>query len=170
MQRGVFVSDANSTTERSRTSRRTVVRTAAHAAWAVPAIQIATSVPAFAAVSNKLLLSTFTARWSGPGNSTKLTITATIKNDDGNTAATAVTFTVTFPAGYGNITGAAAPTGYTAVTTGTSVTYTYSGTIAAGSTLNFTSEINVQTRGTGQIAGTVASAGWSGDGKSTIPT
>lgn len=41
------MSDVTSTTSRG-PSRRAVVRTAAHAAWAVPAIQIAAAAPAFA--------------------------------------------------------------------------------------------------------------------------
>lgn len=47
------VSDLSNKAAMSGTSRRTVVRTAAHAAWAVPAVQIVSAVPAFAAVSNE---------------------------------------------------------------------------------------------------------------------
>ena len=47
-----MTNELDTTLLRTAPSRRTVLRTAAHAAWAVPAVQIATSVPAFASASN----------------------------------------------------------------------------------------------------------------------
>jgi hypothetical protein len=73
--------------EEARTfSRRRIVRTAATAAWAVPAIQLATSVPAFAASGCCDLTVTGSGQWS-PGELNYIDIPLNI----GNGCATAVT-------------------------------------------------------------------------------
>jgi hypothetical protein len=58
----------------ARLGRRAVVRTAAHAAWAVPAIQIATSVSASAAVCSAT--TTAPAKFAVTGSTTQVILTA----------------------------------------------------------------------------------------------
>ena len=78
--------------------RRTVTRAAAHAAWAVPAIQVATSVPAFATSSpNALEVGGATFAWNT--TSTRGDATLTIRNTGSSDAAT-VAVTVSFPPHY----------------------------------------------------------------------
>ncbi|MCX6399612.1 MAG: hypothetical protein NTX33_06765 [Propionibacteriales bacterium] len=81
-------------------SRRTIIRAGAHAAWAVPAIQIATMVPASAAVSGApeaqmLVTAKSLVRIPTPLGKTKnLTGSMTLKNNGtGPTGAIAVLFT-----------------------------------------------------------------------------
>jgi hypothetical protein len=59
-------------------SRRTVIRTAAHAAWVVPAIQVVSAAPAFA-VSPKLTISVGNPVWGGD----RLTVTFTVVAENG---------------------------------------------------------------------------------------
>jgi hypothetical protein len=79
-------SDEAQTPEAPTISRRRIVRTAATAAWAVPAIQLATSVPAFAASGCCDLTVTGTGQWS-EGELNYVTIPLNISNG----CATAVT-------------------------------------------------------------------------------
>ena len=57
-------------------SRRTVVRTAAHSAWAAPLILAATAAPAFALSSPALITTTVSGNQSG----TMLTVTVALTN------------------------------------------------------------------------------------------
>lgn len=85
--------------------RRTIVRTAAHSAWAVPAVMAATSAPAFAASPPAgLEITSFTSGYWKQGvagsnyRPDRLTFAATIKNNAA-VATTALSFDVLIPKG-----------------------------------------------------------------------
>ena len=50
-------------------SRRTVLRAAGHAAWVVPAIQVVSMAPAFAAASDVLQITAAAGTWTRGGSS-----------------------------------------------------------------------------------------------------
>ena len=131
-------------------SRRSVVRTAAHAAWAVPAIQIATSAPAFAAASDTLAFTAGSGDWDTSTYPRTVQVMATVRNNSVADTTANLQVTVTFPNLYvwsqalsinlpitiGNVTGgwaASAPT-YAGSGTGrtASVTFTAAPQLAAG--------------------------------------
>lgn len=70
--------------DRTTVTRRTVARTAAHAAWAVPVIAVATAAPAFAA-SNGPIVFTASTFGSGGGN-TRTNINVQIAKEFGSPA------------------------------------------------------------------------------------
>lgn len=94
------MSDVTSTTSRG-PSRRAVVRTAAHAAWAVPAIQIAVAAPAFASshvndIQNPLL----TLTSSGKGGMVSTADAMSVGNDGFDAlSANSVELTITITGG-----------------------------------------------------------------------
>ena len=80
-----------------RLSRRTVLRTAAHAAWAVPAIQAVAATPAFAASGSGALAFTPapTGVWSLSRN--RMTATIQVKNTSTANPTIGLQVTVAFP-------------------------------------------------------------------------
>jgi hypothetical protein len=114
----------------TRLDRRTVVRTAANALWAVPAIQLASSVPAFAAASGRAFISIQSATGayrpsdkSDKSGDVLVLFTVLVKNTgDGVASGTALTFTLT------DVTG----------TTGTVASGWTGGASSAASTFTFT--------------------------------
>ncbi len=77
-------------------SRRTVLRTAAHAAWVVPAIQVVGLAPAFAAASDVLLLTPASSgQWTN--NRKSMTASVPVKNNSTTDPTVALQLTVTFP-------------------------------------------------------------------------
>jgi len=91
-----MTNDLDTTSPRRAPSRRAVLRTAAHAAWVVPAVQIATSVPAFASVSNHATidLTVTSSTRSGKVGTIKLTVTNSgVRTTNGNSTASTVTLT-----------------------------------------------------------------------------
>lgn len=91
-----MTNDIDTTSPRRAPSRRAVLRTAAHAAWVVPAVQIATSVPAFASVSNHATidLTINTSSKSGKVGTIDLTVSNSgTKTANGNSTASTVTLT-----------------------------------------------------------------------------
>lgn len=112
-----MTNDLDTTPQRIAPSRRTVLRTAAHAAWAVPAVQIATSVPAFASVSNhaKIDLVLTNTPTSSTGNPKKATLDLTVTNNGvstktggGNASAVLLSFSNLGFASVDSVTGAGA--------------------------------------------------------------
>jgi hypothetical protein len=77
-------------------SRRTVLRTAAHAAWAVPAIQIVAAAPTFAASGDVLALTpTPTGVWDLGAN--RMTATIPVKNNSTANPTAALQVTAIYP-------------------------------------------------------------------------
>ena len=77
-------------------SRRTVLRTAAHAAWAVPAIQIVAAAPSFAASGDALALTPApTGVWDLVAN--RMTATIRVKNMSAANPTVGLQLTVIFP-------------------------------------------------------------------------
>jgi hypothetical protein len=75
-------------------SRRTVIRTAAHAAWVVPVISAVSAAPAFATSQDRLVVSIDNPRWA----SASLTVRFTVQNTEpGNLDAGDVSIYVTIP-------------------------------------------------------------------------
>jgi len=68
------MSNTSTDAPRRQPSRRTVLKTGVHAAWAVPAIQIAAAAPAFAAVSDTAVLGVTTAG-TAPASQSGATLT-----------------------------------------------------------------------------------------------
>jgi hypothetical protein len=68
--------EAPETEGRSGLSRRTVIKGAAHAAWAIPAIQVISQAPALAASGNDPQVTSTSSSWNGK----KLTATGVITN------------------------------------------------------------------------------------------
>lgn len=139
-RQGYPVSDVTSTTSR-RPSRRAVVRTAAHAAWAVPAIQIAAAAPAFASsLVNDIQGGSATITKSGPTQYTASGITVA---SDGPTALASgtVQLLLTVAGGKNNPVWAATPapaaTGSWLFLGGVDshvLTFVYNGTVGKGAT------------------------------------
>jgi hypothetical protein len=130
------VNDQIQSTEKH-VGRRAVVRTAAHAAWAVPAIQIATSVSANAAVcsANTSAPAHFTVAGGTTTNKKVYTGTYTVANTGKLGVATA-TITVAGAVAAG---GAPAPSGWTATNAASPFTFTRSiSACATAVPLNFT--------------------------------
>ena len=91
-----MTNDLDTTSPRRAPSRRAVLRTAAHAAWVVPAVQIATSVPAFASVSNHatISLTVNSSTKNGKVGTINLTVSNNgVKTTNGNSTASTVTLT-----------------------------------------------------------------------------
>ncbi len=140
-------------------SRRTLVRTGATAAWAVPVISVATAAPAMAAVSGGLSV-------SGSGsyankNSTALPLTITVTNNR-TSAASGCSVTVSFPSGW--TPSCTQPSGWT-VSTGNAQTHTFnsSAAIPGSGTTTFTSTFTVTSAHKGnavQIGLTASSTGY----------
>ena len=80
-------------------SRRTVIRTAAHAAWAVPVISAVSAAPVFAANSNELLFQSASGVWTLPtGGEFEPFVTASLVVENlGGSDALDLKVTVTFP-------------------------------------------------------------------------
>ena len=77
-------------------SRRAVLRTAAHAAWAVPAIQIVAAAPSFAASGDALALApTPTGVWDLGAN--RMTATIRVKNISAANPTAGLQVTAIFP-------------------------------------------------------------------------
>ena len=114
-------------------SRRAILKTGAHAAWAVPAIQIASAAPSFAANSGVPGPAMLTVSGSGSRTGSNLNYTLTVANQAGLANATAVTVTLT---GRGIDSGTAPSqisAGWTVAAAASSLTFTYGGTLASGS-------------------------------------
>ena len=77
-------------------SRRSVLRTAAHAAWVVPMIQVVAAAPAFAA-SGTLSIAGGSGFWNGASNNLTLTVDVTAAP-----ATTGLQVTFTLPPEYGD--------------------------------------------------------------------
>lgn len=84
-------------------NRRTVLKAGAHAAWAIPAVQVITQAPALAASGAADLsggvMGTQTGAWTGSnaGSSFQAQVQVTNKN---SLATTGLKVTLTFPTGY----------------------------------------------------------------------
>jgi hypothetical protein len=76
-------------------SRRAILKTGAHAAWAVPAIQIASAAPSFAANSGIPGPAMLTVSGSGSRNGNNTTYSLTVANQAGLADANSVTVTIT---------------------------------------------------------------------------
>lgn len=124
------------------TSRRAVLRAGAHAAWAVPAIQIAATAPAYAVsgtqpaeptVTTQAVLGV-TGRFT-PGSWPATTAALTVTNAVGHAAATALVVVVT-GAGLSYVSSPTRVTaGWSVTRTSTSFTFTYAGKLASGSSV-----------------------------------
>lgn len=126
--------DQQKSPEQTGLSRRSLVRTAAHAAWAVPAVQVAASVPAYAAASDQLTITSATGEWT-PANNRRMDGSITVRNDSPDDTTVNLQVTLTFPniyvwdANAGGGAGANRTLAITQVTGGwTAGTVTYSGT------------------------------------------
>jgi hypothetical protein len=87
----------------SGTTRRTVLKAAGHAAWMIPAVQIASQVPAMAAASDIL---TIAAQGSKTTSGSLVISGVKVKNSSTTDATTNLTATLTFTVGSGNATSA----------------------------------------------------------------
>jgi len=106
--------------------RRTVVKAGAHAAWAVPAITLATAAPAFAGSGTpSVSASGVSGTVTGTGNNRSLDVASTIANTgDGATTSLTVTYTITGASlTFGAPTGISA--GWSSSSTGGTGTATY---------------------------------------------
>lgn len=83
---------------RRNVTRRTVLRTAAHAAWVVPAIQVVSAAPAFAASGSASISVTAGITWNGTATSSTFGLRVTITVADA--PATGVQVTLGFPSGW----------------------------------------------------------------------
>jgi subtilisin-like proprotein convertase family protein len=99
-------------------SRRTLVKGAAHAAWVVPAVQVVSAVPAFAASCGIKV----SGSASNPGKSGKLTVTLTIEHTGLNTLSITLA-----PSGMSNISWKTQAGWQRTGDTGGTVTYTWTG-------------------------------------------
>lgn len=88
---------STNTTDNRQLSRRSVVRTAAHAAWAVPAIQVAATVPAYAAVSDPLTFTAGSGDWTQPLGYPYVDVTTTVLNGSATDTTANLQITVQFP-------------------------------------------------------------------------
>ena len=77
-------------------SRRTVLRAAGHAAWVVPAIQVVSMAPAFAAASDQLQITAASGQWT-LGSSDYVTGSVTVQNSSTTDTTVALQLTLTFP-------------------------------------------------------------------------
>ena len=104
-------------------SRRTVIRTAAHAAWMVPVIHAASAAPAFAAASGTTIsVSANVTGWSSTALSATFQLKVTVSNT-GGIAAAGVVVTLVFPSKWNPTT--STPPGWTPViTTPGTIAYT----------------------------------------------
>ena len=132
-------------------SRRAVVRTAANAAWMVPAVSLVTAAPAFAAVSSMLTVTAFSAQYPNRTNAAtaqpnQLAVAATLGNT-GSAATTGHQFVLTIPSGlYSMAPTSTTPAGFNAPTItpssgGWTLTYTSIGQIAANASKGFAATI-----------------------------
>jgi hypothetical protein len=80
------------------TSRRTLVRTAANAAWAVPLVSVVTAAPAHAAISThrSLTITSATYWWKELDDAWGVTPLITVHNNS-NVATSGIEVTLTFP-------------------------------------------------------------------------
>lgn len=125
------MSDVKSTTEHHGTSRRTVIRTAAHAAWAVPAIQIAVAAPAFASstVADDVVFTGNTPPKVSTSGTTATVATFTVNNDGPAIPANKLRLTLTSNESWPTQT---ANGGWTFTTSGTTLYALYAGTVGVG--------------------------------------
>lgn len=123
-------------------SRRTVVRTAANAAWMVPAISLVTEAPALAASGDTIAFGATSGSWSGLLGVVLPTLSLSIPINLGtkhSSSAVGLTVTITFPTLRRNIT-PNAPSGWTVSPTGSGAgpfTFTKSANVAAPATVTF---------------------------------
>lgn len=147
-------------------SRRTVVRSAAHAAWMVPAISLITQAPALAASGDNLTFATTpTAVLNGSGN--QVTITTSVKDNTthGTTiAANGLVIVVDFTGtGMTPTQVSTAAAGFTSSISGLKVTFTHTAAIGANATTAFAPQIKVSNGAVGKTIGlTAAAAGFAG--------
>jgi hypothetical protein len=152
-------------------SRRSVLRAGAHAAWMVPAVQVVSAVPAFAACSKPLRGAAFsftgTAVWSE--QSTKkwvLTLTYTITSKT-PCPVTGMSLVLTAPSSWGGIQDHSTPVRYNATKVGggyanNSLSDTWSFTPVQTSDTTWQVVMKIQASDSARHAGTltlVASAG-----------
>lgn len=155
--------EAPETEGRSGLSRRTVIKGAAHAAWAIPAIQIISQAPALAASGDAALsVDSACAGWKAgtQGTTPTFTVTGNVYNTNSKpTTALEVDFTFAFSCDITNVTlgaaawSAATSTGSTVkiiagnqlagTTTSTPTSYPYSVTFKATSSNNKTSATTI---------------------------
>ena len=135
------MSNANNTPGTGGTSRRSVVRTAAHAAWAVPVIQIAAAAPAFAdSKVNGIEDPRTTLNVSrSPATVSNMTV-----DNDGPTALAGSTVQLLLTVSGGNnlaLWSSPTSTGLWAYATGvgtTTLVFTYTGPVAIGNDVSLT--------------------------------
>lgn len=120
--------------------RRFVIKAALNTAWAVPAITMASAVPAFAASTPAMfsLTGTATNTLVSLGTARKFTITGTVTNTGG----TSGTPQILISFGLGASLQAPAVAGWSGTTTIlsggiTGFVYTYNGTVAPGASVSF---------------------------------
>lgn len=124
-------------------SRRSVVRTAAHAAWAVPLVQVAAAAPALAASAGSLTAAAVINSWNGSGTRQTFTLTVTVTNT-GNTSVALTSVTLSFPTGW-NPTSSSLTTGWGVSGSGSatlSFTPSPARTLAAHTSATFTVTLN----------------------------
>lgn len=153
-------------------SRRTVVRSAAHAAWMVPAISLITQAPALAASGDTLSFVTPTGSINGGLN--QVTINAPVKNTSTHNTAIAanglvvvVDFTGT---GMTPTQVSTAAAGWTSSISGLKVTFTHTAAIAAPTTTPFAPVIKVTGGAAGKSVGLTATAAGYAGATSSITT
>lgn len=120
-------------------SRRTVIKAGAHAAWAVPLVQVVAAAPAIA-VSGSCTLSITKASGKWPGGSGKLNVSVTVAAATNATSGLQVT--LVFTEGWQGGKAAASGWGVTGPTPTTPNTYVFTANtqIAAGGTATLTAQ------------------------------
>lgn len=77
--------DTSDESARPRVARRTVLKTGAHAAWVIPAVQVATQVPALAASGDGLAITSATGSYYIPAH--RYGVRSVVQNNDTHTTA-----------------------------------------------------------------------------------
>ena len=130
-------------------TRRTVLKTVGHAAWMIPAVQIASQVPAMAAASTDQLSATNGSHSAGGKAGKDLIISGVSVKNESPTTATQINASVSFQGG-GTVNGATV-SGWSRSGSGTSspVSFTSNATVAPGGSLAFAPTITLQNQVSG---------------------
>jgi len=130
--------EAPETEGRSGLSRRTVMKAGAHAAWAIPAITVVTSAPAFAAQSGQPTcdpVPSGSGAWTGPSSTRAIPCTVSVANK-GAADTVGLVLTASFPTGWDPTVGAPS-NGWTVSKSVNVFTFTPPSQVGAGKTATF---------------------------------
>lgn len=130
--------EAPETEDRSGLSRRTVIKAGAHAAWAIPAVTVVTSAPAFAAQSGQLTsdpVPSGSGAWTGPSNTRTIPCTINVANK-GAADTVGLILTASFPSGWDPAVGTPS-NGWTVSKSVNVFTFTPPAQVGAGKTATF---------------------------------